>query len=258
MLRLGVVTMKDLVYYTIGFSQSYIEVIKLSIYTLRKSGWTGDVALICDNSLLAQCKEAIGPDVMYLSIADSKTPEQASTNKLRIFDFPEVSSYDRILFLDGDIIVHMDVNALFSRITRNDVLYVSTETTNYSDHTFIYWSLESYTAEELRYLSDNSIHVFNAGTFAFVRTQEMKTHFKNIVNMISAHSGRFFYEQSFMNVYFNKNNKTDRTVFSPERYTFSHGEKNDTGKIIHFAGNPGNGTTKYAEMMSYINRYFTS
>jgi hypothetical protein len=167
MLRLGVVTMKDLVYYTIGFSQSYIEVIKLSIYTLRKSGWTGDVALICDNSLLAQCKKAIGPDVMYLSIADSKTPEQASTNKLRIFDFPEVSSYDRILFLDGDIIVHMDVNALFSRITRNDVLYVSTETTNYSDHTFIYWSLESYTAEELRYLSLRTLRAVPGGRLQY-------------------------------------------------------------------------------------------
>lgn len=250
--------MKDLVYYTIGFSASYIRLIKLSIDTLRTSGWMGDVAIICDHSLVDQCKDAIGSDVIYLPVADSGTPERASMNKLRIFDFPEVAAYDRIMFLDGDIVVHTDVHTLFDGITRDDVLYVFTESTEHSHHMSIYWSLDAYTPEEFRYLENSSIHVFNAGTFAFMLSQQMKTHFRNILDMISTYQGRFFYEQSFMNVYFNKINKTDRTVFTSERYTFSHGESDQTGKIVHFAGSPGNGVTKYDEMMLYINRYFTS
>jgi len=250
--------MKDLLYYTIGFSASYIQVIQLSINTVRISGWTGDIAIICDHSLIDECKKIIGYSVIYLPITDSKTPEGASMNKLHIFDFPIVSTYDRVMFLDGDIVVHMDLSGLFSGITSNNVLYVCTESTKHDDHRFIYWSLESYTPSQLAYLKDNSIHVFNAGTFAFIPSVDMKEHFDNVLNMISSHHGRFFYEQSFMNVYFNLINRTDRTVFTEKCYVFDHGERNHMGKLIHFAGNPGNGMNKHTEMSLYINRYLTS
>lgn len=251
--------MKDLIYYTVGYSSSYIDVLQLSIESLQKSGWEGDIVVICDESFLNRCKELFGNRVIYLSFPDSKSPEQASMNKLRIFELPTINDYNRILFLDSDIIVHMDVNTLISGINDPELLYVYTETRKHDDHLSIMWSLTNYTDHDLDYFKKNSIYVFNAGCFAFIRSPIMKSHFLAIQYMITTHKGRFFYEQSFMNVYFNKNNKTNRDILTDENYAFPPKEGvSCKGKLAHFAGDPGSGRGKAFRMKNYMNQFFTT
>jgi lipopolysaccharide biosynthesis glycosyltransferase len=251
--------MKDLVYYTVGYSSAYIDVLKISIDSLQKSGWNGDIAIICDQSFLNQCKQLFGESVLYLSFPDSTSPEQASMNKLRIFELPTISSYERILFLDSDIIVHMNIETIISKITDRDKLYVYTETRKYEDHLSIMWSLNTYTQNDIDFFKKNSIYVFNAGCFAFICDDKMKSHFLNIQYMISTHKERFFYEQSFMNVYFNKNNKTVRDLITDYNYAFPPKEGIDyKGKLLHFAGDPGSGKNKLYRMQNYMRQFFTT
>ncbi len=248
--------MKDLVYYTVGFSRAYIRVLKLSIQSLRVSGWQGDVAVICDASFLSQCQSEIGTNVQYLTFPDSKTPEEASINKLRIFELPSIRSYDRIFFLDSDIVVHMNMQTLFDRVTRSGILYVFTENNEHRCHSDILYGLKDYTEEELASFRANSVYVFNAGCFAFRMTDAMKTHFDAILTMISTHVGPFFYEQSFMNAYFNRNGQTDRTLLVTSNYVFPPIEGRPyRNNLLHFAGDPGRGDQKYQRMRRYMWAY---
>lgn len=247
-----------LVYYTVGYSATYIDVLALSIQSLRAAGYVGDIAVLCDESFLPRCKEAIKSSVIYHTLPDSTSPEQASMNKLRIFELPGIEKYDKVLFLDSDILVHMNVNALIHRIMAPGKLYVYTETTNQCDHKNIMWSLCSYDDLELEIFRLCSVHVFNAGCFAFIRNDAMKQHFEAVKTMMSNHKGPFFYEQSFMNVYFNRNRQTDRTLFTEDNYVFPKHGRAYPGYLLHFAGDPGSGKTKLQRMTEYTRSYLTT
>ena len=60
----------------------------------------------------------------------------------------------------------------------------------------------------------------------------MKIHFTAIKSIIKSHTSEFFYEQSFMNYYFNLINFTDRSVFTSDNYILF--PKNDTEYKINF------------------------
>lgn len=249
----------NLVYYTLGYSGSYLDVIGLSIASLRRSGYTGHIAVLCDEMFLAQCKATLGPDILYKTFPNSTTPEQASMNKLRIFDLPDIDSYDRVLFLDSDILVHMDTAPLFQSIVTPGTLYVYTETTKQEDHQALYWGLQSYSPEDLVHFRETNVHVFNAGCFAFVREDGMKRHFLAVLRMIDQHTGPFFYEQSFLNVYFNRTGATDRTLLTSANYVLNPDRSRAyPGHLVHFSGDPGSGPTKYQRMAAYIRVHLTT
>lgn len=246
----------NLIYYTVGYSSTYIDLLALSLKSLRKSGYTGDVAVLCDESFLSRCKATLGSDILYKTFPDSKTPEQASMNKLRIFELPEINSYERVLFLDSDILAHMNADSLFQKVTRPGKLYVYTETTKQQDHMNLMWGLRSYSPIDLIYFQVNEIYVFNAGCFAFVRDDTMRDHFLSVQYSILQHTGPFFYEQSFMNVYFNRNGETDRSLLTDATYAFPPKQGIAyPNHLVHFAGDPGNGYTKLRRMQIYARDY---
>ena len=87
----------------------------------------------------------------------------------------------------------------------------------------------------------------------------MKTHFENIINIISNFTGHYYYEQSFMNVYFNLNNLTDRNVISKHNYKL--GEKENElyeGKLIHFYGEASYAFQKKVRMNIYFEKYINT
>lgn len=177
-------------------------------------------------------------------------------NKLRIFDLPSIQSYDRVFFLDSDIVVHMNLQLLLNRVVRPGILYVYTENREQRSHTNILYGLQTYTDAELESFRSNSVHVFNAGCFAFLRTDAMKLHFDAILIMIRDHRGPFFYEQSFMNAYFNRNGQTDRTLLVDSNYAFPPQEGRPyPNHLLHFAGDPGQGKSKYHRMKRYMWAY---
>jgi hypothetical protein len=57
---------------------------------------------------------------------------------------------------------------------------------------------------------------FNAGQFLFKNTLKMKKHFENIIWLTKAWGGYYFYEQSFLNYYFNVKTKlTSNEILHP-------------------------------------------
>ena len=251
--------MKTLVYYTIGFSRGYIDMLEISIQSLRKV-YTGDIGVICDESMIHECQQRMSDSIVW-SVPDSTSGTIASMNKLRIYDFIQVNDYDKVLYLDTDILVVNSIDSYFEKINQEGMLYVYTETTNQENHKHLFWSLQNYTEEDYAFFRRENISPFNAGTFGFVSTGEMKHNFESIGEMIATYTGSYFYEQSFMNVYFNKRNKTLRHVFTPNNYIFSP----QTGKLfkdailLHFADASVSAYRKCERMKNYLNlRVFSS
>ena len=246
--------MCDLVYYTVGYNDGYIQVLQISIRSLQMYS-AADVLVICDESFLPKCKEILPDGILYMTVPDSTSKEAASMHKLNIFDYPDINTYDRVLFLDSDIIVHTPLDTFFAGVRKPGILYAYTELEGYHEHKNLCYSLLTYTLEDLLTFKLRKIQVFNAGCFLFVRCDAMKGHFAAIRNMIATHKGPFFYEQSFMNVYFNKLNATDRSVLTRANYCMGPTPGiNYKGFIVHFSGMPGDADNKFQTMRDYYSQ----
>lgn len=247
--------MKSLIYYTVGYNSKYIDLIDLSLKTLNYyHPGEFDILLLCDESMYTTCKYRF-TNINVISCANSPTPESASMRKLDVFDY-DIMGYDKVLFIDCDILIHTKLDSIMNGIINNEKLYVYTEYEDLKWHRDIYFSLLKYTNEQLEYLSTNKIYPFNAGLFGFVPSEIMKNHFSNIRQMIKTHVGKFFYEQSFMNVYFNLNNETIRDVITSANYKMHpKDDVNYEGTLVHFCGGVGDPVYKYPRITKYISNY---
>jgi hypothetical protein len=155
-------------------------------------------------------------NVKIVPCTDSISAMDSSMKKLRIFEY-DISNYKKVLFIDSDIIVDIDLNGIFSNIVA-EKLYAGIESFQYDFHTKPWHSLLNYTEEDLDFFKENRIFVFNCGLFGFLNSHKMKTHFSNILSMIENYEGEYYYEQSFMNVYFNKLKLVNTNVITHTNY----------------------------------------
>jgi len=249
-----------LVYFTVGYNRSYIDVLYLAVKSLKYFNPQLDVLIICDKTFESECKSKLPENVIIVPVPDSTQPAFASINKLEIFNVYDIQKYDKVFFLDTDIITHTDIIPYFEKIIKQDTLYVYTEDTDPLANAKGWFSYNNYTQEDLERLQRENIHPFNAGCFGFYPDNSMREHFNNILDFIKNYKGSLgIYEQSFMNVYFNKINNTDRTLLTKENYTMSPHDNGTLisceGMLVHFAGCIGNASLKYANIKTYIDMF---
>ena len=246
---------RHLVYYTHGYSDDYNTAIKLSIHTLQTTTLPApiDIAVLCDTKMASEIRQIQG--VYVFEMPDSPTPEAASINKLKVFDtIPNISEYESVLFIDSDILAYSNVMDILQNLTRDDVLYVPTESKDMKYHQVAYWSQGDYTADELAMFEREGVHIFNCGCFGFRPSKHIRQHFSNILDTVRTHTGNFFYEQSYMNTYFNRIlGSTDRNVIVCDRnyIMFPTSGVEYPNTLIHFCGNAGNGKEKGYYMTDY-------
>jgi lipopolysaccharide biosynthesis glycosyltransferase len=246
--------MRDLIYYAIGYNDKYISLLDIAIKSLMMYSST-DILVICDDSFLPKCKEILPERILYMTTPDSLTTADAAMQKLKIFDYENINSYDRVLFLDSDIIVHTSLEPFFNGVRRPGILYVYTEREPQYEHKNLCFSLWNYTPEDFIMFKIHKVMVFNTGCFLFIRCPAMKFHFDEVRKMTKTHKGPFFFEQSFMNVYFNKLNATDRTVLTKLNYIMGASRDQDyKGFLAHFSHAPGHPDNKFESMKEYYSR----
>lgn len=220
-----------------------------------------DFLVICDKKVykdvLSRFERKTFPfSVKFYIVESAKTTMEASINKLRVFEYPFVSVYDKVLFLDCDIIVNLDIMHVLDKKIETRYLYAYKEKDDLKEHLSGFWSLGTYTEKDIEFFKENGIFPFNAGCFMFVNTEIMKGHFRDILDWITSYKGVYFYEQSFMNVYFNTRNLVRYDIIGDENYVmFPDVECTYPEKIIHFCGFPGNGENKVNVMSRYWDKF---
>lgn len=256
-----------LVYTTLGFDANYVKCLSflldsIASFTPLDKNPAFDFLLICDSKLYSQATVAIDAKIYpfaikYLIVQDAENPMLASMNKLKVFDYPFIKSYDgSVFFVDIDIIARTDIHSEFlSKELLDGMLYAFKEKDDIQEHKNSFWSLDKphdYSEADLAFFKENAIFPFNAGCYLFKNGDAIRDHFKNVMTMVDEYKGRYFFEQSFMNVYFNKRNLIKYDVLTPENYVmFPDVRKKYENCLVHFCGFPGNGENKVKVMTKY-------
>ena len=240
--------MKNLVYYSVGFNDSYAELLKLSILKLDVYNTNQDVLIITDGKFYEKnFKEYDRPNVYY-HMVDNTNPDDVAFNRLRIFD-ADISIYDNLMYMDTDVWANLNLDVVFKNC-EDDKLYAVVEDYNFENHWRSPFNLGEYTDEDISYFKKNKIHTFNSGLMMFKNSQKMSNHFKNVLDLRNIYPKGQFTEQPYINHYFNKRNlvNTNIIVSSKNFYYIVDENFNDdinlNGKFCHFIGDTFNGDSK--------------
>jgi hypothetical protein len=214
---------KKLIYFVVGGSPEYVALTRFSIYTLRmlSPGLESDVDLVvlCDAAYEPIARASL-PGVAIHVTAPNPQPMIVSLRKVEVFDYVDsVSSsvdYDKILYLDSDVVATGDVRALLERPIDDGVLYVKLEGRSGDVQTpEVFGSLVSglgdYTPSEVARFVSQKTRTINGGTFMFLNSAANRFHFRTLAEKVRTHEGAYFYDQSFVNAYYLRNGR-----YSPE------------------------------------------
>lgn len=191
-------------------------------------------------------------------MAATTDPVEASMRKLKIYEYKNIDQYKNILFLDLDILVIGDLSKVFEERTLPNVFYVTTEKFSHDMHKLVFYRLVEYSKNELERFVKNDIFTFNAGQFFFKNTSTMKNHFLNLNKMVKNWEGEYFFEQGFLNCYFNVLALSNVFKFR-DQFRFVGINQNETDKkfnpeavFVHFMGS----TADAADKLFFIKKYY--
>ena len=246
----------NLVYFCVAGKKVYVDTVRLVASLLPLDG-SCDVVVLLDHKLGSWWnRRRLRRTGLKPHILPRRTPWDRWFNKLRIFEYPGVKAYDKILYLDSDVLVNLPLERLFAMDFPDDRLCVVRES---DDLTHEYWSLKGlpYTGDELAFLETHNLGGFNTGTMLFHRNAAMEHHFSAALQFGEsyAESGReFFWDQSVLNYYFNRLAAVDYGL-TPHVRLWPDVNEAYPERLIHFLGGPGDAKRKYREMREYAKRF---
>ncbi len=230
----------------------------LEIYTSKPISY--DILIIHDEEISEYVKTLTSNifKIIFFKATKINYTDPAFFYRLRFFDYPDASKYNKILYLDSDILVTVDINKYFENNLENGKLYVYPENFDINSHTLYYFNpFYPENKTNLEVMQSKNIYVFNSGTFLFLNCKEMLQHFNNLIMFIINHSNlNAFTDQSFINYYFNTN-ECSIPLFSKEDYSLGVDQTIFRENcILHFAGQGiGNTERKLDDMKTYYNNY---
>ncbi len=197
---------KNLIYFTI-FGKDYINLLNFLMKGLIKQEFKDfEILFITDRNtkkLLEKNRLVKKFETNYHIVKSVKDGVAASMQKIKIFEYKNINKYSKILFLDLDILVVGNLNKIFSQPSSPNVLYSAIHKFSHELHKTQYHTVSTYSQNQISRFSEKNIFAFNAGQFFFLNTQTMQDHFTNIKDFVKIWDGKYFFEQSFMNTYFN-------------------------------------------------------
>jgi hypothetical protein len=256
---------KNLIYFTLFGKDEYVELLKILLKSLRKQSYKNfEILFITDDETkkkITQLNDLKYFKCNYFIVEKVTDSVQASMQKLRIYEWEKINKYRNILFLDVDIIVVGDIKNILCGKGKQNIFYSAIHNSSQSLHRTPYHCLIDYSDEQLRMFEKKAITTINAGQFFFRNTNTMREHFENINSFVKIWNGRYFFEQSFLNYYFNLLEIADTKTFK-EQFQFISINENQTNKkfgknavVVHFMGNACNGIGKLEFMKKYYGKY---
>lgn len=233
--------------------ETYIHLLKLLITSISRKGNvnkdTTDILIITSPSFqpLIQ-KELEGVDLpLQYFLLDLHTLMESSCCKLQIFRYDKIDTYQKILYLDTDVLVNSDVNVLFDIEISSEKLHALEE--GYISHEF--WGAQFF--DFTKY--DRNTLAFSAGVLYFMNCFSMKQLFKDTNDHIANHLREnrpipSCLDQPFL-VYNSVVQEKYDTQFMKKYMENNPGEVSNEKIIYHFPGGPGHYSSKSAKMTAF-------
>jgi lipopolysaccharide biosynthesis glycosyltransferase len=222
----------NLVYYAIGGDPGYSKMLQYSIETLMDSEENKKikVVVICEKEYSFNLKNI---NVELLIVKKNKINH---SKKLEIFSYKKINQYKKVMYLDCDITIRGSLIPLFEQIKDDGKIQVVPERSRIHKSRFFECLDEPYDMATLQFFTDKGILPFNSGQFGFWVSETMRNHFKKIIERSKSYDPKkHFYEQSFMNNYFNRINLVGYEI---EKFVqiFSSKMYNREKTVNHFCG----------------------
>lgn len=222
-------TKKSLIYFTIGHNQEYIHILKFCHYSMLLNSPNiaskVDLLIMCDESYELIIRTLIPYARIFITDKNENTM-QVAMRKLEIFSYPEINEYDNILYLDCDIVITKDISRILNKQIEDDKIYIKKE--NFIEDPFnkLFFGLKKYSPEDINnFILNNNVPI-NSGLILFKNTEKMKDHFKNILNISKNWKNEYYYDQSFINHYFQYNKKYDHELLDKDISFYDGNELN--------------------------------
>tara|TARA_R110000737_G_scaffold7175_6_gene21682 strand:+ start:2218 stop:3474 length:1257 start_codon:yes stop_codon:yes gene_type:complete len=261
-------TGRNLVYFTLGVDEKFTRMVKSCIWSILQNTRevVFDILIIHDSGVAVSefCK--IFPEVQFhfLEVEKAKDGIEASMNKLKLFSFLKITEYKNVLFLDADIVFgKVDIRDVFGLSLSTRTFYSVVHSTCLVEmHQTFFHTIRRYEKNEMVKFEEANLVPFNAGQFMFTISNVMQRHFENILYLISVWRKNYFFEQSFMNYYFNSNMVSDTDLMKKYFSIYYIGKDHmanltlNKEKVVHYAGDPCDGSSKLDFLKENFPEYY--
>jgi lipopolysaccharide biosynthesis glycosyltransferase len=248
----------NLIYICIFHQQTYINLLKLLLNSIKNYGnintITTDILIITTNEfkpLIENIGIEYGINLKYY-ILNINSLFDAGCARLHIFDYEYINTYEKILYLDTDILINNNIDIIFELNIENNKIYTLEE--GIIGHE--YWGGQFFNLNKF----DRNMSAFTSGILFFANSDELKELFKKIKEHIYIYIKiqnnpiPICLDQPFI-VYNSINeNKYENQLF--KIYTENNPTNIEDKVIYHFPGGPGNYQTKYDKMLDFSEKMY--
>ena len=245
--------MKNLIYLTIFGNKKYLNLVDLLITSFKAFGNPNkniDFLIITTSDFKETEKifHIMGYNIYFYYIDINNDERYNLSSRLLIFNYDRINEYNKILYLDTDILITNDINTIFNLNLENKLYALMEGTIDDVFHGKEFFNFN---------LINNSTPAFTSGILLFNNCHEIRNLFNitmsAVINNINTNGVRpVAYDQAFINYYAITNNLYNNTLLlnycinNPELYKYSN------HIISHFPGGVGWYESKYDKMFKYI------
>jgi hypothetical protein len=255
----GLKNSRNLVYCCVFYNKDYFKLLDLLLKSLRMYSFEGNFEFLVITQkqfepLVKEIGRNLGLDLKTFCL-DFSTIFQAACARLFIFDYPEIHEYEKLLYIDTDILIKAPLDPVFQILDgAKDLLY----------------GIESGTIESLNFGAqffnfsqiDKSLTGINSGTLLFLNSIQMKSLFQRIRDHLNffTQSGQkppYCMDQPFINFHAIKDSLYDNQLLNPFVSLFENNDTVDnytTSSICHFSFPIGNFGHKFNRMCEFFHR----
>jgi hypothetical protein len=241
-----------LVFTSVFFNKQYLHLLDLLLESVVKWGNLKGDFLVCTHDEYKEQVQALFdkhgvPGTMF--IMNVTTMFEASAARLHIFEYPDVQKYDKVLYIDTDVLITNDFALLMDSPIENKLYALKEDTTRSDCHG--------------RYLFDTSglqqnKSAFCAGVLLFNTCPEIQNLFVSVLDHIRVYKGPqlLCLEQPFIIFNAFKYNVYDNEFFTGK--VVNNPTRRSGQTVSHFCGGPGHYESKNTKMSHFLQSQLNS
>ena len=248
----------NLIYVCVFHQESYIKLLNLLIQTINDNSNINkentNILISTSESFLPAIKESVSKFDIKIDyyLLDLHTIFDAGCARLHIFNYEKIDLYEKILYLDTDILIYGDLNTVFNLDILDSKLYAVEE--GFIGGEFwggpAFFSFPPY---------DYNLPAFSSGVLYFKNSKEIKELFANIISHINTYiylnnnAVPICLDQPFIVYNAISEDKYDNKLLTSYSVLTPTNISPDI-IIYHFAGGPGHFSSKYEKMVEFMGR----
>ena len=237
------------IFITIFLQVKYVEMFFIlleSLYIFGNLDSNTDILIYTSTKFMNIIKQShLYTDKIKFEINDDyDNLDKACKSRLDLFTLSSIQKYEKILYLDTDIVIKGNINNIFD-ICKEDLLYALQEGT--IDSKLDFWGTSLF-KEEVNNYEDKT--AFCSGTLLFNNCSKIKELFEIIKTSINSNE-HFFHDQPYF-VYNAFKYKLYNNKLLKEYCVHNNYNSNSNFFIHHFPGGPGIHITKIQVMNKFL------